>query len=483
MTARASGLFKRWLVILLLLIAAGAALFSYLVETSGVTPRALAPYAVHRTSGHNPLIVNAGEWLGKTLMLLDRGQQPYVQNALNVDAWLTSGASARNRNIVLVFSSRQATMAIQHARPGDVITFMPGHYRFFGKGIDVNRAGLKTDGITVRAEQPDTVFLEFAMQEGFRVSAPYWTFENLNILGVCSDHSSCEHAFHVTGKATNFTARNNRIVDFNAHFKINSVGVDMPDEGLLEGNSLSNSTVRETTNPVTMIDLVAASGWIVRNNLIRDFIKGRGDHISYGAYAKGAGSGNRFEQNIVLCEQGLRGFPGQRVGLSLGGGGTGKMFCRDQSCITEQDGGIIQSNLITSCSDDGIYINRSATSKILHNTLLDTGGIVVRFEESSADVEGNLVDGKIRRRDGGVLRVVDNLETSMTKLYLGLHPLRDLFVNVGKLDFSWSGEPPRRASTRSEVMDLCGAERGNQPTYGAFENFTTCLSPRVPKVN
>src|SRR5437763_779831 len=82
----------------------------------------------------------------------------------------------------------------------------------------------------------------------------------------------------------------------------------------------------------------AASHWIIRGNLISDFIKAQGDQISYGAYAKGAGSDNRFEQNIVLCESLLRGFAGQRVGLSLGGGGTGKELCRDKRCITEQDG-------------------------------------------------------------------------------------------------------------------------------------------------
>src|SRR5690606_6001729 len=127
--------------------------------------------------------------------------------------------------------------------------------------------------------------------------------------------------------------------------------------------------------PVVPIDLVGASHWRVRANFIHDFIKRDGDRISYGGYFKGAGSANRFERNVVLCELALRGFPGQRVGLSLGGGGTGQDFCRDKRCITEQDGGVIDSNLIGFCSDDGIYINRAATSQIRQNTLLDTGGI------------------------------------------------------------------------------------------------------------
>ena len=95
--------------------------------------------------------------------------------------------------------------------------------------------------------------------------------------------------------------------------------------------------MRDTANPVTPIDLVAASHWTIRGNLITDFIKGGGDRISYGAFAKGAGAHNVFEQNVVVCEAHAARTPGQRVGLSLGGGGTGKPYCRDGRCIIEQE--------------------------------------------------------------------------------------------------------------------------------------------------
>jgi hypothetical protein len=95
----------------------------------------------------------------------------------------------------------------------------------------------------------------------------------------------------------------------------------------------------------------------------------------------------RFAAEPCHCQQGT---PGRRVGISLGGGGSGKQFSRDQRCITEQNGGLIQSNLVASCSDDGTYINRATAIKILHNTPIDTGGISVRVVESSADVQGSL---------------------------------------------------------------------------------------------
>ena len=220
---------------------------------------------------------------------------------------------------------------------------------------------------------------------------------------------------------------------------------------------------------------MTASAWVIRRNLISDFIKGDGDRISYGAFAKGGGSDNLFEQNVVICEDRLRGTPGQRIGLSLGGGGTGKEYCRDGKCITEQSGSTLRANLVASCSDDGIYLNAAARSTLQHNTLVDTGGITVRFPESSADVQGNLVDGLIRTRDGGLLRLDDNLDTPAARLYLGSHPNRAWFRDPLMLDFQWREPVPRRAGRSEALPDLCGGKRPLQPRYGAFEDFASCM--------
>lgn len=474
----------RWatLVALLALFAAlGLVLFAVVAASSDVPPRSLAPYLQKRLSNHGALLYAAGDRLAKALMLADRGEQhsPHGLLRLRVGAQseppkIAAGAS----NIVMVNTVDQALQAIEQAKPGDAITFAPGVYRFSVANISVKRAGTQNAPIVVRAERPGGVTLEMQVAEGFVVSAPYWTFENLTIRGVCAQHGECEHAFHIVAGATHFHARNNTLTDFNAHIKVNGEDHRFPDKGLLEGNTLYNTTARQTDNPVTTIDLVGASGWTIRGNLIADFVKAQGDRISYGAFAKGGGVGNSFERNIVLCESRLRGSSGWRVGLSLGGGGTGRAYCRDGACITEQDGGIVESNLIASCSDDGIYVNRSATSRIVHNTLIDTGGIAIRFEESGADVEGNLVDGAIRSRDGGLLRSYDNMQTSLTALYLGHHPQRSLYRDASTLDLSWKSHPPRRDAVARELipsLDLCGAKRWLNPVYGAFEDFAACL--------
>ncbi|MES2264604.1 MAG: chondroitinase-B domain-containing protein [Pseudomonadota bacterium] len=475
MSAISSRFVRRTSLAALFTLGASAALASYILEYVGVLPRQLAPYVERRAAGHNPFINEIGRNMASTLQALDRGAgAPASAPAWRIGAQDTSPAHGAGGHVVPVASTEAVLRALAEANPGDVITLQPGTYRFQGRYIAVTRAGSAGAPITLRAERPGTVSLDFALGEGFHVTAPYWTFENLHIRGACERQADCNHAFHVTGKAAGFIARNNTLLDFNAHLKINSEDGDNPDRGLIEGNTLSNTSVRQTGEPVTPIDLVGAGGWIIRANLISDFVKGGGNQVSYGAFAKGAGSGNVFERNIVLCEQRLRGQPGQRIGLSLGGGGTGAASCRDKRCITEQDGGVIQSNLIASCSDEGIYLNRAAASKVLHNTLLDTAGIMVRFAESSADVQGNIVDGRIRARNGALLRAQDNLDSNLTSLYLGRHAQRALFRAPAALDFGFASTP---AHSRSEagVPDLCGPARAAQPLYGAFDDFAACL--------
>ena len=465
------------LVLAALLLAIGA------LNAVDMPPRSLALYIERRLSHHDDLLRRPGGWLAHALLEVDRGDihAPIplaVRLGAQADAPPLPATGATNP--VPVASAEEARHAIAGARPGDVITFAPGTYRFSSASVFVTRPGTAEAGIVVRAVRPRTVAIEMDNREGFVVTAPYWRFENLTIRGVCEHDSECDHAFHVVGGASHFVARNVTLIDFNAHIKVNGQDGQFPDDGLVEGSTLTNTKVRNTDSPVTPFDLVAASRWTVRGNVITDFIKAGGDRTSYGAFAKGSGAENRFVRNVVLCEYRLRGAAGSRVGLSLGGGGSGdrREFCRDNACAIEQRAGVIESNLIAFCSDDGIYVNRGADSTVLHNTLIDTGGIVVRFVESGAQVEGNLVDGAIRSRDGAALHDFDNLMTRVAALYFGRHPQRRLFQQAKALDLAWATTPPtrHRPPTRSPP-DLCGRSRPPRPVYGAFENFTACAPP------
>ena len=458
----------------LLLVAAILVAVLVAIDRIDVAPRRLAPYVALRAAGHRPIVHDIGDGIRGVLEALDRGRQDF-HRPMPIPAETPADQAAPRRSVI-VGSTEEALHAIGDARPGDVITFVPGTYRFEGAYIDVREPGTADAPITVRGDAPGNVVLEFDMVEGFLVSAPYWRFENLTIRGVCANHSDCEHAFHVVGNATHFVARHDTVVDFNAHFKINGSRGRYPDDGLLDDNVIRNTSERVTGNPVTLIDLVAASHWRIVGNRISDFVKTGSDRVSYGAFVKGAGVDNRFLRNVVVCEDRLRGMPGQRVGLSLGGGGTSREACRDHRCVVEQEKGVIASNLIASCSDDGIYLNRAAMSSVTHNTLIDTAGITARFGESSADVEGNLVDGVIRAVFGAAVHETDNRVTRMSSLYLGWHPVRRLFVDAASLDLHWRRPPPRRQSEVTLPPDLCGADRPPRPAYGAFEDISRCAS-------
>jgi hypothetical protein len=448
------------------------------LDRIGKAPRTLAPYIEKRSSGHNRFIEDTGSRVAAMLTALDRAPND-AEPRLELNVGAQARPAGTDAGGILVETPDAVRAALRTAVAGDVITLAPGTYRFQGRGIDIARPGRADARIVVRAAQSGTVHIEFQMIEGFVVSAPYWRFENLDIRGVCPNDDYCEHAFHVVGGGHHFESVNNTIRDFNAHFKINGVDGRFPDDGLIEHTTLTDTRPRATRNPVTPVDLVTASGWTLRANLISDFIKGAGDQISYGAFAKGGGRNNIFERNVVWCEQKLRGFAGQRIGLSLGGGGTGRESCRDHRCITEQEGSVMRANLIVGCSDAGIYLNSAAASKVVDNTLIDTTGIDVRYATSSVLVDGNLVDGPIRSRDGGILHVGDNRATSLWRAYLGSHPVRGLFRAPDAGDFSWRDGAPLREESDVEarpdgVMDLCGRRRATPAPYGAFARFADC---------
>ncbi|TAK90355.1 MAG: right-handed parallel beta-helix repeat-containing protein [Burkholderiaceae bacterium] len=469
---------RRWLAVILL--SSGALIIAgmVLIETVHIAPRLAAHYLTERQY--------RSVWLaraGYTLLALDRGAPPTtVQYPDWIARWQTahqpSPAQPGQRHIS-VNTAEQARAALAAAEAGDIIEFQPGHYRFDGSNIPASSAGREDAPIIVRAAQPGTVELELATEEGFWVQGPYWQFENLTVRGICKEDHDCEHAFHVVGGAHHFVARNNTLIDFNAHFKINGAQGQFPDHGRIEGNRLSNEHPRRTDRSVTLIDLVAASDWVIEKNLIADFVKQRGDHTSYGVFAKGGGARNQIRSNVILCTVLLRNpafsQDSRQVGASLGGGGSSANACRDKKCVVEQEDGVISNNLIAGCSDEGIYLNRAARSAVHHNTLLDTAGVSLRYAVTSADMRGNLIDGPLRLRDGAVLHDADNRSNWVTGQYLGLHRVRDLFADAAQLDLRWRGAPPRQAAASTdEAIDLCGQPRPAQPAYGAFEDFAAC---------
>ncbi len=336
---------------------------------------------------------------------------------------------------VPVSTAAELQAAISDAAPGDEIILAPGIYAIPSK-LSCTADGTAEAPIVVRAEALGEAVVEMDNAEGFHIQGAHWQVTQLEIVGVCADDSACEHAFHITGDAEGTYIHHNRVEGFNAHIKANGTNTGpmgervWPDDVVIEYNEFFNPAPRQTSNPVTLIDVVGGRRWLVRANYIHDFAKGQGNNISYAAFLKGNSRDGVFERNLVVCEWLHSG--GVRLGLSFGGGGSSPdSICEDGSCTPEHQDGIMRNNIIAHCpADVGIYVNEGANTLIYNNTLYDTTGIDMRFEATTGEVRNNILDGEVRNRDASTANFASNLE---------MVPLVDLqawFVDPEALDFS-----------------------------------------------
>jgi len=178
--------------------------------------------------------------------------------------WMAASAGA---TVIPVATAAQLLNAVNGAAPGDVITLAPGIYDF-SQTLFCDTPGTAAQPITVRATVLGLALIRVNTIEGFRVSAPYWNFENLDMQGVCPSHTDCDHAIHLGGGADFTRIRNSRMRDFNAMIKGNGDGTPhvFPNDVLIEGNELFDTASRQTDSPVTPIDVVGGRRWMVRRH-------------------------------------------------------------------------------------------------------------------------------------------------------------------------------------------------------------------------
>ncbi|MDC0707746.1 chondroitinase-B domain-containing protein [Stigmatella sp. ncwal1] len=387
---------------------------------------------------------------------------------------LASPALARQVN---VSSVSQLQTALAGAQAGDDIVLADGTYAV-NANLSCTAHGTEQAPITVRAQNRLGALIRLNAVEGFKVSGAYWSFDGLDIQGVCADDNTCEHAFHVTGRAEHFVLRNSRVRDFNAQLKVNAsqngATWEIPHRGLIERNELADTRPRVTSNPVTKLNIDTGDNWVVRDNLIRDFHKNAGNSISYGAFMKSGGNNGVFERNLVLCTRDVA-TGGIRIGLSFGGGGTGNAFCAPNfnpnvTCDPEHSGGTMRNNVIANCSDVGIYLNKARSTQVLFNTLVATSGVDFRFASSTGSAHGNVLAGNLRGREGGTFEAGTNLLNVSSATFSGWYqePLKGNLTIQGNVSMLIGA-----AAARAQVVDdFCGQPRPAQGAYtlGALEH-------------
>ena len=423
------------------------------------TPGELIRYAMRRLEGHPNLEAVAHPPLLWVQAQVERPVPPGPLPTLGKGQQASSLPPLPGQNLtadIRVSTPQDLIQALATAAAGQTILLAPGNYRIDQK-LRTRIGGTALQRITLRASQPGQAQIEFNTREGFVVSHPYWVFENLTIRGACPVPSDCEHAFHVVGNGAHLVVRNNLLMDFDAHLKINGSQGNWPDHGLLQHNTLTNTAPRATQGPVTPFDLVGANRWQVLDNIVSNFVKTGGNGIAYGIFMKGASSGGRIERNLVVCTPQDISQPGARVGISFGGGTTGAAYCREPSCAAEHTAGLAANNIVAHCNASGVDVNRSTGIFIAHNTLINTAGILVR-DTSSARLYGNLLEGHIRERTGG----------QATQEMNEIADLRNVFEDPSALNLRWRKAPDNIPSTPLAPKDFDSRIRDNGTPPGAM---------------
>lgn len=362
------------------------------------------------------------------------------------------------------------------ATPGTTYILADGTYQ--SGNISCSANGTAAAPIVVRAEHLKGAKIVFSggVVEGFKVSGAHWHFEGLEVSGACPNDSDCEHAFHVTGAAVGFVLRDCKISDFNAELKVNSAQVagvmTTPHNGLVEANDVGDTHGRKTSNPVTKLNIDTGDDWIVRDNIVHDAFKDGGDGVSYAVFMKSGGSRGLIENNLIICARDIA-TGGTRIGLSFGGGGTGNPYCApafDASvpCAIEHSDGVMRNNIIANCSDVGIYLNKAKNTSVIYNTLVATSGIDFRFAATTGQATGNLLEGKIRARDGGTFKDGGNviINSNFFKSTYKAPLLGDLSL-LGPAPAGVLDQGPLPGPER----DYCGRLRvDGKPDFGALEH-------------
>ena len=381
-------------------------------------------------------------------------------------------AAAANADEILIVDDNFGKF-LKDAKPGDVFAVYPGLYRLPSTTL-LAANGTESAPITIRPSTAGKVTIEVIRPIGLKISGSYWNIEGLEFVGVCEKDSECEHAIQIVGDADHITLKNNRLIDFNAAIKGNGYIKDdvqqFPDHVTIEDNYIYNRRPRETGNPVTPIDVVGGKYWEIKHNFIADFAKAGGNQISYAAFLKGNSDHGLFERNLVICEWRTSG--GIRVGLSFGGGGTkNPKFCQGRSCTIQHYKGVMRSNIILNCPNDvGVYLNSAANTELINNTILNTAGVDVRFTGSFATLANNIIEGRVKERDGGRFREVNNVVE---------RDLDDFYPNLGSYDLSPEDpEDLMRAADEFPGVDFCSGKSQSR-WLGAMAQPAQCSIPEI----
>ncbi len=299
-----------------------------------------------------------------------------------------NGPTHESGTVVSVCSKTEIINAIAGASPGDVITVCPGTFDF-NQLIQVKKDGQAAARIFLRAEKPGSVTFNLSHIENFKLSAKFWIFENIEFFGDCSSGNGCEHAFHIVGDADDVIFRNNEVVNFASHVKLNGEVVgggpakSFPDRTMFIGNFWHNTKYVTNNAPHNILNLDGGKDHVVRGNIFADYNTPASLPKSASAvYPKASALRILIEQNLIVCEK-IRTDGETTRGVQLGDGAPASICDGDQDqdgqgdCVEngQSQEAIVRNNIIMNCNNGGsatgIMVGSDRASKVYHNTVFN----------------------------------------------------------------------------------------------------------------
>lgn len=189
--------------------------------------------------------------------------------------------------------------------------------------------------------------------------------------------------------------------------KVSTAGSPGPyaDDGLVEC-SVIGYTDRARSSYTNGVDVLAGSGWIIRDNTFQNIRAPSGQLAGPAVLMWRNSIGTIVERNRFIENDRAIAF-----GLSAPDANS-----RDGETTYDHQGGAIRNNMIYRIGpgDVGITVNYAKDVSIVHNTVIlngtfPQGAIEYRFSSTTADVRFNLTDAPIWQRDGATGTVAGNV--------------------------------------------------------------------------
>ena len=244
------------------------------------------------------------------------------------------------------------------------------------------------------------------------------------------------------------------------------------DDGVVEC-SLFEYTDRARSDYTNAVDVLAGSGWIIRDNVFRRTGAPHGQLAGPAIFMWRNSIDTIVERNLfVECDRAIA------LGLS-----TPDANSRDGETTYDHQGGVIRNNMIyrEGPGDIGISVNYARDVEISHNTVIlngtfPWGAIEYRFGSTTASIFNNLTDAAIWQRNGASATQSGNLTTASLSWFIdpkaaNLHltgvatPAIDAVEAIASVDDDFDGHF-RPVGDRADVGADESASVGTVPPSG-----------------